>query len=191
MNVAIIGALGWVGRAMIELFPNACLYDKTLGRKEEVNYQDVAFVCVPTDLKGDNTLDTSIVEEVISWCECPLIVIRSTLNPGTADYLEKKYKRNIVVMPEYVGESPAHPLLDESQRRFLVIGGKSQNRRKTIELFQTIYNADINIRQVTNLEAEIIKLSENRSIAFKVMECQELYDTCEKAGVDYYTVREA
>ena len=26
---------------------------------------------------------------------------------------------------------------------------------------------------------------------FKVMECQELYDACEKHGIDYYTVREA
>ncbi len=39
--------------------------------------------------------------------------------------------------------------------------------------------------------AEIIKLTENRAIAFKVAQCQELYDVCEKANVDYYTVRDA
>jgi UDP-glucose 6-dehydrogenase len=44
---------------------------------------------------------------------------------------------------------------------------------------------------VTNYEAEVIKLTENRAIAFKVAQCQELYDVCEKAGVDYYTIRDA
>jgi len=44
---------------------------------------------------------------------------------------------------------------------------------------------------VSNYEAEIIKLSENRAIAFKVLQCQELYDVCEKAGVDFYTIRDA
>ncbi len=43
---------------------------------------------------------------------------------------------------------------------------------------------------LSNLEAEVIKLSENRAIAFKVAQCQELYDVCERAGVDYYTVRD-
>ena len=37
----------------------------------------------------------------------------------------------------------------------------------------------------------MIKLSENRAIAFKVAQCQELYDVCEKAGIDYYIVRDA
>jgi len=41
------------------------------------------------------------------------------------------------------------------------------------------------------LEAEIIKLTENRAISFKVAQCQELYDVCKEAGVDYYTIREA
>jgi UDP-glucose 6-dehydrogenase len=41
------------------------------------------------------------------------------------------------------------------------------------------------------LEAEIVKLTENRAIAFKMMQCQELYDVCQKAGIDYYTIRDA
>ena len=94
-------------------------------------------------------------------------------------------------MPEYLGETVNHPLLDETKRQFLIIGGKPENRRKAIELFQTVYNANISIRQVSNLEAEIIKISENRAIAFKVAQCQELYDACEKNGVDYYTIQQA
>jgi UDP-glucose 6-dehydrogenase len=94
-------------------------------------------------------------------------------------------------MPEYLGETTNHPLLDEAARQFLIIGGRPNNRRRVIELFQTVYNANISIRQVTNLEAEVIKLSENRAIAFKVAQAQELYDACQAAGIDYYTIRDA
>jgi nucleotide sugar dehydrogenase len=191
MKVAIIG-FGWVGEAMKNLFPDVYVYDPAIvgGKKNLVNKCDTAFVCVPTPNSNKGTLDTSIVEEVISWCKCPLIVIRSTVNPGTTDYLSKKYKKNIVMQPEYLGETPNHPMLDVKARQFMVLGGDKKNVRKLIDLYVTVYNANMNIRQVTAYEAELIKLTENRAVAFKVGQCQELYDACEKAGVDYYTIRD-
>jgi UDP-glucose 6-dehydrogenase len=192
--VTVIG-IGWVGKSMKDLFPDAYVYShgtKTrIGTKEEANKGDVAFICVPTPVIGEGKLDTSIVEESVSWCECPLIVIRSTVNPGTCDYLAKKYNKRIVMQPEYLGETPQHPLLNTKLTPFLILGGDSKDTRDLIRLYQTVYNANIKIRQVTALEAEIIKLSENRAIGFKVAQCQELYDVCQKAGVDYYTIREA
>jgi len=192
-KVGIIGSSGFVGRAMQKLFPEAVLYDINLPETsiEDINKCEIAFVCVPTDLKEDGRLDISIVESVIKECECDLIVLRSTVNPGDCDYFEKKYNKNIVMNPEYVGETANHPLLDESQRSFLVIGGKPENRRKLIELYSTVLNSNVTIRQVSNLEAEVIKLSENRAIAFKVIQLHELYLACEKAGVDYYVVRDS
>lgn len=192
--VSIIG-YGWVGKAMQKLFPDAYVYTSKIGTKEKVNESDIAFICVPTPLK-DGILDTSIVEEIISWLETPLIVVRSTLNPGDCDRWTKKFKdinwgKRIVMQPEYLGETPNHPMYDPKIRQFLIIGGHPSDRRKLIELYMTVYNANITIRQVTNFEAEVIKLTENRAIAFKVAQCQELYDVCEKAGVDYYTIRDA
>jgi UDP-glucose 6-dehydrogenase len=195
-KVTIIGATGWVGKAVNSLFPNAYLYTDRIGTKEEANKGEVAFICVPTPYTIDSNglegrLDISIVEECVSWCTCPLIVIRSTVNPGTCDYFYQKYPKHIVFQPEYLGETPQHPLLDQKTSPFLIIGGEPEDRRKLIDLYTTVYNANIKIRQVTALEAEIIKLSENRAIGFKVAECQEFYDVCEKAGVDYYTIRDA
>jgi len=187
MTVKIYG-LGWVGKSMQRLFPEALVHDPAQNLIAEET-TDVAFVCVPTPLK-DGKLDTSIVEEVVKGCNSSLIIIRSTVMPGTCDYLEKTYKKNIVMQPEFLGETPNHPLFDESKTPFMVLGGRPENRRKVIELYQSVYNANIKIRQVTNLEAEVCKLSENRAIAFKVMQCQELYDACQAAGVDYYTVRD-
>jgi len=215
-KVAIIGN-GWVGKAMQDLFPDALVYvrntaeafkdfqgtPKFTNDKELINQCDVAFICVPTPNrtygdylddpsgKGEGKLDTSAVEECIEWLETPLIVIRSTVNPGDCELWRHKSNKNIVFQPEYLGETPQHPLLDTKETRFLIIGGYEGARRELINLYTQVYNANVRIRQMSLLEAEIVKLSENRAIAFKVAQCQELYDVCEKVGVDYYAIRDA
>jgi len=195
MKVGIIG-MGWVGKAMHQLFPDAEVYDPNLtlshpNDKEAVNKCDIAFICVPTPCPEEGALDMSIVEEVVAWCKCPLLVIRSTVNPGTSDYLAKKYHKSIVMQPEYLGETVNHPMTDQQSRPFLILGGDEGSARTLIDLYTTCYNANTKIRQVTAYEAEVIKLTENRAIAFKVAQCQELYDVCEKNGVNYYTIRDA
>lgn len=192
MKVAIIGA-GWVGKSMKQLFPDALVYDPILKdsvTKKEINQCDIAFISVPTPLL-EGKLDTSIVEDCVKWCKCDLLVIRSTVNPGDCQNWETKYNKHIVFQPEYLGETPQHPLLDPKSRPFIIIGGHEDDRRKLINLYTTVYNANVTIRQVGLLEAEVIKLTENRAIAFKVMQIQELYDVCELAGVDFYTIRDA
>lgn len=184
MKVGIIGN-GWVGKAQKELFPDAYVYTRHQGNKEEINKCDVVFIAIPTPCLDKGKLDTSAIEECLSWLNVNLIVIRSTVNPGDCD----RWGGRIVMQPEYLGETPDHPMTD--QKQFLVIGGKPEDRKQLIELYQTVYNANVSIRQVTALEAEVIKMTENRAIAFKVAQCQELYDACEKAGVDYYTIRDA
>lgn len=198
MKITVIGN-GWVGKSMMKLFPDAYMYSRGIGTKEEANKGDVAFICVPTPNKylvpgqivGEAALDTSIVEEVVSWCTCPLLVIRSTVNPGTTDDLCKRYGKPIVVQPEYLGETPAHPMYDPTTRQFLILGGWKGHTRQLIEAYQAVYNANTLIRQMTAYEAEVVKLTENRAIAFKVAQCQELYDVCERAKIDYYKIRDA
>ena len=177
---------GWVGKAMKTLFPDALVHDPQQGMISREK-ADVAFVCVPTNLK-DGKLDTSIVEEVIENSEEDLIIVRSTVMPGTCDKFPNK---NVVMQPEYLGETVNHPMTDQKSRPFIIIGGSPENRKKVVELYQQVYNANISIKQVTAYEAEVIKLSENRAIAFKVAQCQELYDACKAAGIDYYTIRDA
>ena len=185
-----IYGFGWVGKAMWDVFPTALVQDPSQGMFES-KIADIGIICVPTPNLKNGELDMSIVEDVIKNAPENLFLIRSATQPGTADRLENKYGVSIVTQPEYLGESVAHPLLDETRRDFIILGGRPENRRKIIELYQIAYNANIRIRQVSNLEAEVIKLSENRAIMFRVLEAQELYDACEAAGVDYYVVREA
>jgi UDP-glucose 6-dehydrogenase len=190
MTKVKIYGMGWVGKAMLTLFPDAIVVDPALGKTSD-EVADIAFVCVPTPCPNEGALDTSIVEDVVKNAKDKLLVIRSTVNPGFCDMMSRDYKKDIVMQPEYLGETVNHPMTDQKSRPFLIIGGEPYDRRVLIELYQTVYNANITIRQVTALEAEIIKLTENRAIAFKVAQCQELYDVCERAGVDYYTIRDA
>ncbi len=182
---------GWVGRAQQKLFSEAIIVDPLYSHYESSKDKeaDVAFVCVPTPFnQEEKELDSSLVEQIIQESEERLIIVRSTVMPGTCDKFTNK---NIVYQPEYLGETVGHPFANPKERPFLIIGGSPDNRRRAIDLYNTVYNANMRVRQVTNYEAEIIKLSENRAIAFKVAQCQELYDVCEKAGVDYYTIQQA
>lgn len=194
-KVAIIG-YGVVGQAMHHLFPQALIDDKKKlsvkkATAKQINRADVAFICVPTPSKPDGHCDISIVEGVVSKVKTPLIIIRSTIEPGTTDYLKKKYQKGIVFCPEYLGETTDHPLRNEKARSFLILGGERKDTNKAIEVFQQVFNASIKIRQMPAVEAEVAKYLENRHIAFKVAECNEAYDFCQKLGVDYNNIREA
>lgn len=214
-KVGIVG-YGWVGKAQHQLFPDALIYSPGLhlngtemnpgnneeGRKEweekfrddfrfELNKCDIVFIAVPTPCPSEGRLDISAVEENVEWLKVPLIVIRSTVNPGDCDYLEIKYGCHICMQPEYLGETPQHPLLDSSKVPFLIIGGEKTYRTMLITLYTTVYNANVTIRQLNNAGAEIVKLSENRAIGWKVAQMQELYDACQAHKIDYYTVRDA
>lgn len=204
--VIVIVGYGTVGKAMHKLFPEALIFNGDAHpvnvhvadeQKErplsyrDINGADYAFVCVPTPTKKSGACDISIVEDVVSKLQVGLIILRSTVIPGTTDYLIQKYKKRIVFCPEYVGETTDHPLSDEAARTFLILGGERNDTGRAIRLFQRVYNASIKIRQLTALEAEVTKYLENRHIAFTVAECNEAYDFCHAIGVDYNTVREA
>ncbi len=192
-EVGIVG-FGWVGKAQKQLFPDAVVYDPVLpesATKERLNQCGIGFVCVPTPCINEGALDMSIVEESVAWLQTPVICIRSTVNPGTCDRLAAKYNKRIVFQPEYLGESVGHPMLDPKTRPFLIVGGTAADRKVVLDAYFTTYNANTRVRLTSCLEAEVIKLTENRAIAFKVAQTEELIDVCKLAGVDYYQIRDA
>ena len=104
-KVAIIG-YGYVGKAMQKIFPDALLYDvnpiaidgtdSLNATKEQINTCALAIVCVPTPMqfglvKEFTAVDTSIVEEVLSWLTTPLVLIKSTVPPGTTARLSAQW----------------------------------------------------------------------------------------------------
>jgi UDPglucose 6-dehydrogenase len=195
MKISIIG-YGFVGKAMSKLFSQSIIYDpgypETQASKNEINTCDVSFVCVPTNILPDGSCDISIVEETLTWLKTPLIIIRSTIQPGTTDHLKKLYpEKHIIFQPEYIGETTAHPMIDESSRNFLIFGGTQPDCAKAVEIYQSVYNSSVKILFLKPIEAEIVKYMENTAIASMVTLANEYYNICHIFGADYNMVREA
>ena len=194
-KVAVVGA-GVVGQAMKRLCgPETVMYDVRPGPdvtqdKARVNACDVAFVCVPTPMAEDGSCDTSIVEQVVSWIETPLIIIRSTVSPGTTDRLRETYKKHIVFQPEYLGETPAHVFGSMAEREFVVLGGTPEDTSAAADFYKHYYNAYVRFYICDAITAEVAKYMENAFYAVKVTFVNEFYDIAKAHGVDYNVLRE-
>lgn len=201
-TVAIVG-YGKVGQSYHKVFPEALIYDpyKNEGKdttKEQVNACDVALVAVFTPHNEDGSLDTSIVEEVIDWIECPLIIIKSALHPGTVDKLVKKTGKRIAISVEYVGEGnyPVHfwkyPHQDDPRyHQMLVVGGADDVAEEAIHVLWRRLSPDVKIHKVTALEAEIVKLVENSYGALKVTWANTLLSLADKSNSSFVRIHQA
>ena len=192
-RVGVIGA-GVVGKAMQRLCgPETVMYDTTpnlVVNRDQVLECDAVFVCVPTPMGEDGVCDTSIVEEVVSWLDVPLVLLRSTVSPGTTDRLREQYGRPIVFQPEYLGETPAHVFADVSDRTFVVLGGTDEDTSRAADLYKHYYNAMVHYYFCDAKTAEIAKYMENAFYAIKVTFVNEFYEIAKAHGIDYNRLRE-
>ncbi|MCI6524927.1 MAG: hypothetical protein SPI51_01565 [Candidatus Enterosoma sp.] len=191
MKIGIVG-LGHVGTAMHNLFKDAVIYDKykNIGSMNEINKCDAAFVCVPTPMKDDGSCDTTAVDEVLNWCESKVIILRSTVRVGYTREMTEKLHKKIVFQPEYYGETVAHPFADLSDRTWLSFGGTQEAIDLAIDAYKTVINSNVRIYQAPSDEVELAKYMENAFLATKVIFINEMYDICEKLGLNYNQVRE-
>lgn len=191
MKIGIVG-LGHVGGAMHELFKDAIIYDKfkCIGSKEEINTCDATFVCVPTPMMEDGNCDITAVDEVLAWCESKVIILRSTVRVGYTREMANKLHKNIVFQPEYYGETVAHPFANLSDRSWLSFGGMREAIDLAIDAYKNVINSNVRIYQAPSDEVELAKYMENAFLATKVIFINEMYDICEKLGLNYNQVRE-
>lgn len=178
-----------VGKHVHRTFPSARVFDKYNGPKDDLTGCDFVFICVPTPWTGQE-LDCSEVEAAVRDIDASVFVVRSTTYPGFIEHLSEKYGKQIVFQPEFIGESPNHSMSHIGQPSYIVLGGVPEVRREVINLYSTVYNSSVAIRQMTSKEAEVVKLTVNRALLFKLIQMQELYDVCEASGLDYYTIRD-
>ncbi|MFA6135236.1 MAG: hypothetical protein WC869_14580 [Phycisphaerae bacterium] len=190
-TIGIIGA-GFVGQAMLKLFGDCAVYDPAKGLTDQsaINRCRFAFICVPTPTAPDGSCDTSIVEEVANWCESPIIVIRSTIAPGTTAGLRRLTGKRIIFQPEYIGETAAHPLIDHQAQGFSVLGGPIDDTSPVADLYKRHYHAGHRFYFCSAICAELTKYMENAFYATKVTFCNEFFDIARSFGVDYNELRE-
>ncbi len=193
-RVGVVGG-GVVGGAMVQLCgPETVVYDpykpELAGNKDKINACDTVFICVPTAMRDDGSCDTSIVEEAVSWVQAPLIIIRSTITPGTTDRLREKYHKHVVFQPEYLGETVAHVFGRMAEREFVVLGGTPEDVSRAADFYKHYYNSYARFYFGDAKTAEVCKYMENAFYAVKVTFVNEFYDIAKAHGVDFNQLRE-
>ena len=189
--IGVVGC-GFVGQSLLRLFGECPVYDpaKEQTDREAINRCRFAFVCVPTPTGPHGECDTRLVEESVGWLGSDLIVIRSTVAPGTTDRLRRETGKRIVFQPEYIGETVAHPLLDHQMQNFAVLGGPIEDTSPVADLYKRFFHASLRFYFTTALTAELAKYMENAFYAVKVTFCNEFFDIARRFGVDYNELRE-
>ncbi len=193
-KVGVVGG-GVVGGAMVKLCgPDTVVFDpykpEHAGNKGKIDTCDVVFICVPTPMGPDGHCDTTIVEEAVAWVKAPLLIIRSTVAPGTTDRLRQKYNKRIVFQPEYLGETVGHVFGNMAEREFIVLGGTPEDVSRAADFYKHYYNSCARFYFGDALTAEVCKYMENAFYAVKVTFVNEFYDVAKAHGVDFNQLRE-
>jgi len=204
MKIGIIGCDGFVGKAMVDFFVKgySCAGVDAAWKEQKqivdawdnINKNcELGVVCVPTPMSYTAECDTSIVKEVVQRLETPLILIKSTVPPGTTDRLREETGKRIVFSPEFCGEpdyDPGHNFQNTvANEPFYIFGGDSQDTSKLVDIIQRIAGPTKKYFQCTAKEAETIKYFENTFLGVKVLLSYEFHQICNAIGVDWNTVR--
>ncbi len=196
MTIGIIGQ-GYVGTAIKLGFQDhykVLTYDKfDLAKSTHSKISDlvsetnIIFVCVPTPMRKDGTCYTGIVEEVIreinETANGHIVVIKSTIPPGTTDRINSEYTHSTVIFnPEFLTERSAN--FDFINQTRYILGGDKVDVDKVADLyFQRFMNR--NMIKTDSTTAELIKYMNNTFFATKVSIMNEFKVLSDKIGTNW------
>ena len=205
--MADIGVIGWgyVGSATGKGFSKnkknkIFWYDKfkkspnTLDKV--VENSEFIFICLPTPMYRDYSgMDMSIVESVVEEIAPKVkntnkvLIIKSTVLPGTTAALAKKFKGiNFAMNPEFLTQDNAEKdFMNPSRTVIGAMGKKVAQRIK--KLYQTILPKDQKYFLTNTTSAELAKYMSNLMLASKVLLANEYYALSKKLGVNYDEIR--
>jgi UDPglucose 6-dehydrogenase len=201
MKIGIIGQ-GYVGTALkvgFKDYYNVETYDKyDLSKstkssiKRVVEFTDVIFVCVPTPMRKDGTCYTGIVEEVIreinETADGHIVVIKSTVPPGTTDRINAEYTKSTVIFnPEFLTE--ANFIDDFKNQNRIILGGDRKGTSKVRQLYSRLF-PQATIVKTGAKHAEMVKYFTNCFLATKVSFANEMKYICDSIDLDYDKVVE-
>ena len=194
-KIGIVG-LGMVGGALMRSLNNKgaemYFYDKEKkeGSIEEVNQADIIFVCVPTPFDKKKGFDLSYIEDVCnSISGNKIIVIKSTVLPGTTEKFQQKYPQHkFLFNPEFLTEATADQDVNFPTRQ--IMGYTDKSRSIAEDVMKILPKATFE-KIMPAKEAEMVKYFSNTWYATKVVFANQMYDLCQKICIDYEIVKEA
>tara|TARA_R110000796_G_scaffold157621_4_gene274302 strand:- start:1959 stop:2780 length:822 start_codon:yes stop_codon:yes gene_type:complete len=198
MNIGIVGQ-GFVGNAIYQKFKNYykvktydIVEDKCNSSKVITMSQDVVFICLPTPMDKNGRCDTSLVEkavkDIFTNFSCKIVVIKSTVTPGTTSKINSLYPdMDIVFNPEFLTE--ANAVEDFNKQNRIILGGPRRSTTKLKTLYRKIF-PDIDIIKTGSTHAEMVKYLTNTFLATKISFANEIFQICEGLKLDYDKVIE-
>ena len=205
MKIGIIGR-GFVGSAINNGFscdPNYSadikIYDinpklSSHSLEETVNQSEIIFLSVPTPSNIDGSINLEIVDDILSNINKiikvnNIILLKSTVVPGTTEILSNKYKKlNIVFNPEFLTERNANDdFLNQSR---IILGGDKNNTGIVARFYNWRFQNKIPIVQTNFQTAELIKYMNNTFLATKVSFMNEMKVISDKLNVEWEKVIE-
>ena len=187
-----------MGGAVKSFFPDAKVYDKfkDLDAIEEVGKCRFIFISVPTPYNG--RLDLSITDDAAANAvrhladpENQLIVIKSTIWPGTTQRYQDRYPQaNFAFNPEFLRDKFAREDFVKNDRQIVGFTKKTKDSALVKELLEILPPAPY-AKLVPAEVAEMIKYAGNTFLAMQVIFANQMYDLCQALGIDYDEVKEA
>ena len=194
ISIGIIGQ-GFVGNAVFQKFKKFFeikTYDldpnKSNSSFDEVCVCDYIFLCLPTPMNNDGSCNTSIVESVIKKIDErneTVLIVKSTIPPGTTDYWNKIFKSKIVFNPEFLTEKNA--VNDYNNQNRIIIGGDAGLIKKIKPIFSKIFPKATIILSLAK-EAEMVKYLTNNFLAVKISFANEIYHLCKCMDINFDNV---
>jgi UDPglucose 6-dehydrogenase len=172
------------------------IYDKdesksTHTMSEVVNNSDFVFISVPTPSNSDGSINLDIVysvfEDIEEWREDgsePILLLRSTVVPGTTRKIQEKFDElRIVFNPEFLTERSAK--LDFINQSRFVLGGGVIDTELTAKLYRWRFGNYIPVIKTDYETAEMIKYMCNCFFATKVSYMNEMKKLSDKIGTNW------
>ena len=199
MEIGIVGQ-GFVGNAIYQKFKN--YYDiKTFdikgimhctSNKQDTMSCDIVFVCLPTPMNKNGSCHIDIVEEAVANIsdlnQDNIVVIKSTVPPGTVAKWNKKYNNiDIIFNPEFLTE--ANAISDFENQTRIILGGPRKSTTLLKRIFRKVFS-EAHIIKTGSTHAEMVKYVTNTFLATKVAYANEIYQICEGLNLDYDKVIE-
>ena len=174
-------------------------YDKdpnksTHSLEETINESDFIFLSVPTPANRDGSINIDILDSVLNDINRiskrqNVILIRSTVVPGTTWSLQEKYTNlNLLFNPEFLTERSANfDFINQS--RFIVGSGGSQFSKMHSENFTNLitdrFGSCVAVLETNYETAEMIKYMSNCFFAIKISFMNEMYQVAKKCNVNW------
>ena len=156
---------------------------------ETINESDFIFVSVPTPSNSDGSINIDILHSVLSDINQinnsdNIILIRSTITPGTTRKFEKEFpKLKFVFNPEFLTERSAkYDFINQSR---FILGGDKVYTSKVASLFRWRFGHSIPVIETNFETAELIKYMNNCFFATKVSFLNEMKLISDQIGSDW------